>query len=85
MGAFVEAWLRVNGDTPKTRADARRRFVEPFVKHLDEAGLGHISEITDGDPPHSPCGCPFQAWSLGEFLRIEELTKAGHLPDGTLS
>ena len=33
----------------------------------------HISEIADAEPPHTPRGCPFQAWSLGEFLRIETL------------
>ena len=33
--------------------------------------LGHISEIADGDPPHAPRGCPFQAWSVGEALRLE--------------
>ena len=27
----------------------------------------------DGDAPHTPGGCPFQAWSLGELLRAESL------------
>ena len=27
--------------------------------------------IADGDEPYEPRGCPFQAWSLGEFLRLE--------------
>jgi glycogen debranching enzyme len=41
-----------------------------LLRHLDEAGIGHISEIADADPPHTPRGCPFQAWSLGEVLRL---------------
>jgi glycogen debranching enzyme len=49
--------------------------LEPLLGHLDEAGLGHISEIADGDPPHTPRGCPFQAWSVGEALRIQQLLK----------
>jgi len=36
---------------------------------LSEAGLGHISEIFEGDPPHRPVGCIAQAWSVAEVLR----------------
>lgn len=71
MGPFVEAWLRVRGGTDEARMAARHRFLPGLTAHLDQAGLGHISEIADGDPPHLPRGCPFQAWSLGEFLRIQ--------------
>ncbi len=73
-GPFVEAWLRVHGDTPAARAEARSRFVDPLLRHLDAAGLNHVSEIADGDPPHAPRGCPFQAWSVGELLRALALT-----------
>lgn len=69
LGPFVEAWLRVHGTT-QARAEARRRFLDPLLAHLDQAGLGHISEITDAEPPFTPRGCPFQAWSVGEALRI---------------
>jgi predicted glycogen debranching enzyme len=69
MGGFVDAWLNVNGDDAAHRDEARRRFLAPLEVHLDVAGLGHVSEIADGDPPHTPRGCPFQAWSLGELIR----------------
>ncbi len=69
-GPFVEAWLRVNGGRAGAASEARARFVEPLLAHLDELGVGHLPEIADGDPPHSPRGCPFQAWSLGELLRV---------------
>jgi len=71
LGAFVEAWLAVRGGGHAARAEARARFLEPLHRHLCEAGLGHVSELLDGDPPHTPRGCPFQAWSLGEMLRLE--------------
>jgi len=73
MGAFVEGWVRVRGGTSAARAEARARFLEPLLGHLDDAGLGHLPEIADGDPPHTPCGCPFQAWSVGEALRLTRL------------
>jgi len=75
LGPFVEAWLRVRGRTPAARAEARTRFLGPLHAHLGVAGLGHVSEVADGDPPHTPGGCPFQAWSLGEMLRIEALVE----------
>ncbi len=76
IGPFVEAWVRVNGGTTEAKAEARRRFVEPVLRHLDEAGLGHVSEIADGDAPHRPAGCPFQAWSVGEVLRLDRVVLA---------
>jgi glycogen debranching enzyme len=71
LGPFVEAWVRVRGDTVDARREARGRFLEPLLAHLNQAGLGHISEIADAEPPHTPRGCPFQAWSLGEALRLQ--------------
>ncbi|MBL8728928.1 MAG: glycogen debranching enzyme family protein [Planctomycetes bacterium] len=71
LGPFVEAWLRVHGTSPLRKAEAHRRFVQPLLRHLDVAGIGHVSEIADGTTPHTPRGCPFQAWSLGELLRLE--------------
>lgn len=72
IGPFVDAWLRVHGRSPEARAEANRRFLAPLHEHLATAGLGHVSEIADAEPPHTPRGCPFQAWSLAELLRAEE-------------
>jgi predicted glycogen debranching enzyme len=71
LGPFVEAWVRVRGSTPEAKAEARARFLAPLLAHLDQAGLGHVSEIADAEPPHTPRGCPFQAWSVGEALRLD--------------
>ncbi len=70
LGAFVEAWVRVRGGTPEAKTEARRLFLAPLLRHLDEAGLGHICEVADAEAPHVPGGCPFQAWSVGEALRL---------------
>jgi glycogen debranching enzyme len=43
-----------------------QRTFAPFYVHLFEAGLGTISEIFDGDPPHTPRGSISQAWSVAE-------------------
>ena len=75
-GAFAEAWVRVRGDSPASRREAREKFLAPLLAHMKSAGLGHISEIADGDPPHTPRGCPFQAWSVGEALRLDRLVLA---------
>jgi predicted glycogen debranching enzyme len=70
-GPFVEAWVRVRGESDAAKNEARDRFLAPLIEHLDTAGLGHASEIADADPPHTPRGCPFQAWSLGEVIRLD--------------
>jgi glycogen debranching enzyme len=76
LGSFVEAWVRVRGATAQAKLEARERFVAPPLLHLQDAGLGHVSEIADGDLPHTPRGCPFQAWSLGELLRLQNIVLA---------
>jgi len=76
MGPFVEAWVRVHGNTGQAKREARTRYFEPLLRHLDAAGLGHLSEIADAEPPHTPRGCPFQAWSVGEALRLHHVVLA---------
>lgn len=73
MGPFVEAWVRVRGGSNEAKRAAREKFLTPIFAHLDEAGLGHISEIADATAPHTPRGCPFQAWSVGEVLRLDQV------------
>lgn len=76
LGPFVEAWVRVRGNARGAHREARRRFLEPLMEHLETAGLGHVSEIVDADAPHAARGCPFQAWSLGELLRLDRVVLA---------
>ncbi len=84
LGPFVEAWVRVRGAGPAVKAEARARFLKPMMEHLSQAGMGHISEIADAEPPHTPRGCPFQAWSLAELLRLDLAVLRGAAAAGTL-
>ncbi len=65
IGPFVSAHLRVYDD-----AERALSFLQPLFRHLVQHGVGSISEIFDGDPPHAPRGCPAQAWSVAEVLRV---------------
>jgi predicted glycogen debranching enzyme len=71
VGPFVEAWLRVRNGSSNAKREARCRFLAPLKEHMNHAGLGHVSEIADAEAPHTPRGCPFQAWSIAEVLRLE--------------
>ena len=65
LGSFLDLHKKVHG----TGADVSA-FLGALEKHLDEDyGLGGIAEVFDGDAPHRPNGCPWQAWSLAEYLR----------------
>ncbi len=67
IGPFCDGWLRVYGEGGVSRV---RKLIMGFEETLTEAGISTISEIYDGDPPHSPGGAISQAWSVGEILRI---------------
>jgi predicted glycogen debranching enzyme len=69
-GPFVTAFLRARNHEAYWRSFAFEKFLQPlFYGELRRAGLGSISEIFDGDPPHLPRGCISQAWSVAEPLR----------------
>lgn len=76
MGPFAEAWVRVRGGTNEAKREARAKFLEPLLAAGGLAGLGHVPEIADGDAPHAPRGCPFQAWSVAEALRLDRVVLA---------
>ncbi len=48
----------------------RAALLAPIEAHLREAGVGTISEIASGSAPFTPAGCPAQAWSVAEALRL---------------
>ena len=65
IGPFIDAWLKLH---PGEQSGARA-FLECFPVHLNEAGLGTISEVFDAEAPFDARGCIAQAWSVAEALR----------------
>ncbi len=63
LGHYALAEFRVHGN-----AAAAQSLLDPIRHHLFDAGLGTVSEIFDGDPPHIARGCPSQAWSVACIL-----------------
>jgi predicted glycogen debranching enzyme len=64
-GPFALAHYRAYADAARARA-----LLEGVGAHLEEACLGQVSEIFDGDAPHAPRGCFAQAWSVAETLSV---------------
>jgi predicted glycogen debranching enzyme len=70
IGPFVLAHRRVYGDDA-----AARSYLMPLLRHLNDHGVGSISEIFEGDAPFAPRGCTAQAWSVAEVLRAWQKTE----------
>ncbi|HEX9179358.1 MAG TPA: amylo-alpha-1,6-glucosidase [Burkholderiales bacterium] len=74
LGHYALAEARVTGD-----AQAAQARLAPLRDHLLDAGLGTVSEIFDGAPPHAPRGAPSQAWSvactLEAWWRLEQMKR----------
>jgi glycogen debranching enzyme len=68
LGPFITAYVKAHGRTAASRRQAAA-WLARLGEHLADAGLGHVSEIFDGDAPHTPRGCVAQAWSVAELLR----------------
>jgi predicted glycogen debranching enzyme len=69
IGPYCDAFAKVNG-TGKTQKKEIAALLSGLIGHLEDAGLGSVSEIFDGDAPHRPVGCFAQAWSVSELLRV---------------
>jgi glycogen debranching enzyme len=69
IGGFLEAYLKVNRRSPES-VEQGRRWLRPLVDHLEQNCIGQVAEIFEGDEPHRPVGCPAQAWSVAEVLRM---------------
>jgi glycogen debranching enzyme len=67
LGPYIDALLRYRSDAGLASA---RALLANLQTHLNEAGLGTIGEVFDGELPHAPRGCIAQAWSVGEVLRV---------------
>ncbi|MDX2116578.1 MAG: amylo-alpha-1,6-glucosidase [Planctomycetota bacterium] len=77
IGAYAEGVLRVGGFSARAAADARRAIaplMDVACGRGPHAELGQIPEIYDADEtpgmPRRADGCPMQAWSVAETLRV---------------
>jgi predicted glycogen debranching enzyme len=69
LGAFLEAYLKVNRRSPAAVEQARK-WLRPLIEHMEQNCIGQIAEIFEAEEPHRPAGCPAQAWSVAEVLRM---------------
>lgn len=77
-GFYVEAVLRSTAkrSRKKVATELLGWLDELLARELDRAGLDHVSEVFDGDPPHRPGGTFAQAWNTGELLRAHAMCRA---------
>jgi predicted glycogen debranching enzyme len=68
FGHFVEGYLAVH---KHSKLSMIKRYYEGFEETIMDHGLGTISELFDGDPPHKPGGAISQAISVAELLRAK--------------
>jgi predicted glycogen debranching enzyme len=73
LGHFVEGYLKIYG---KQGLPFVKSLFNGFEEVMYEHGLGTVSEIYDGDPPHIARGAVSQAWSVAELLRVNEMIES---------
>jgi predicted glycogen debranching enzyme len=66
LGAYIDALMEIKGAKGKSEGTS---ILKEFFNHLNEAGVGTVSEIFDAESPHTSRGCMAQAWGVGEVLR----------------
>ncbi|HYD02418.1 MAG TPA: amylo-alpha-1,6-glucosidase, partial [Phycisphaerales bacterium] len=73
LGPLAEATARAN-DWSTASIRQAQRLLAPSLASLDCDCCGQIPEVYDGDDtpqePQQPGGCPAQAWSVAELLRV---------------
>lgn len=80
LGPMAEAVMRSEGFSAESREEARR-ILRPIIDTLTAlppepgACVGQIAEIYDGGEPQRPQGCPAQAWSVAEALRVWKMSE----------
>jgi len=67
---YGAACLRTAEDPIQAKADLLQLVRNFMDRHRGEAGVGCISEVFDGSPPHRPGGCIAQAWSTAGLISL---------------
>lgn len=66
IGPYIDAWVKTH---PHNNDKVNELLSGFFYQHMNDGGIGSISEIFDAEPPYAPRGCIAQAWSVAEVLR----------------
>lgn len=69
IGPYCEALLRSENFSDDAKLEVRET-IAPLLADLNNGCLGQLAEIYDGDEPRHADGCPAQAWSVAEMLRV---------------
>ncbi|GMV27264.1 MAG: 4-alpha-glucanotransferase [Phycisphaerae bacterium] len=85
IGPMAEAVMRVGQFSRESRAEAAS-MIRPLVQELMHPrpgrAVGQLAEVYDGDEtanrPRRPSGCPAQAWSVAEVLRVWVMANGRH-------
>ncbi|MEI7658761.1 MAG: amylo-alpha-1,6-glucosidase [Phycisphaerae bacterium] len=80
IGPYAEATLRVGGFSDSARARAREA-VGPLLDQIcreprTPGPIRQICEVYDAEEPRDAEGCPAQAWSVAELLRVLHLIES---------
>ena len=67
LEAFCAGWLRIHKRSGVAYIDS---LLHGFEEEMTQHGLGTISEIYNGDPPHQAKGAISQAWSVSALLQM---------------
>jgi predicted glycogen debranching enzyme len=67
LGIFADAWFKIYGPDAKEYIS---ELYKGFESTMTESGIGAVSELYDGDPPHQAGGAPSYAASVAELIRI---------------
>ncbi len=79
LGPYVDA-VFATAPTECARGECAG-LLAGLLDSMEEAGLGQISEIFDGAPPHRPRGCFAQAWSVAAAIHLwRRLEQTGGVP-----
>jgi predicted glycogen debranching enzyme len=75
LGPYVTAFRKAKSNS---EYELKNCLMFLFTQQIAQAGLGTISEVFDGDSPHTARGCIAQAWSVAEPLRayVEDVLQA---------
>ncbi|MBS2211050.1 glycogen debranching enzyme family protein [Carboxylicivirga mesophila] len=72
LGHYAEAYLNLYKESGLSHI---KRILEGFEECVNEHGIGSISQIYDGNPPHKPNEATSYALSVAEIIRVGNMIK----------